>query len=472
MQPLRILACSVVLGLMLAAPIFVQATYAQTTSAQANAPIIYEGARLIIGPATAPLIENGALIVENGVITAIGSSDEVTAPAGAVRVDLTGKTIMPAMIDVHAHLGYEKYTSAAGDSRAEHYTPENLLDHFQRSAFYGIGTVNDGGSAVVPMSLQFQADQRSGKYPPAAHYLFNPGVVPPEGGPDHILIRGTRPLNANYEVTEPEEARAAVRDIAAKGIGHLKIWIGDRAGTYPAMPRAVSDAVLDEAHKHGIEVHAHATSLRDQKEIVAAGADVLVHMVDDEALDEAYLALLAEKKPYWVPVIGYGLGPGLRREVCNNEPFATETLSPFILAEIMEADCGGRADETVVRAWFEENFTKMIDAGARIVLGTDAGVRPSKTFGTAAHHELAIFVGLGLPEAEAIASATARAADVLGLGNVGVLAQGKDADFIVLDANPLDDILNTREISAVYLRGKRLDRDALLANWRATGTEP
>ncbi len=137
----------------------------------------------------------------------------------------------------------------------------------------------------------------------------------------------------------------------------------------------------------------------------------------------------------------------------------------------MQADCGGRADQTVVRAWFEENFTKMIEAGARIVLGTDAGVRPSKTFGTSAHHELAIFVGLGLPENEAIAAATARAAEVLGLGNVGVLAQGKDADFLVLDANPLDDILNTRKISAVYLRGEKLDRDALLAKWNGTAPE-
>jgi imidazolonepropionase-like amidohydrolase len=111
----------------------------------------------------------------------------------------------------------------------------------------------------------------------------------------------------------------------------------------------------------------------------------------------------------------------------------------------------------------------MIDSGARIVLGTDAGVRPSKTFGSAAHHELAIFVGLGLSEAEAIEAATARAAEALGLTDVGVLVQGKDADFIVLDANPLDDIRNTRKISAVYLHGAKLDRDALLAKWKGAG---
>ena len=439
------------------------------SAAAQDAPVLYEGARLILGPASAAPIENGALLVENGVIMAVGRSGEVTLPAGAVRMDMSGKTIMPALIDTHAHLGYEKYTDAAGDSRAEHYTVENLLDHFQRSAFYGVGTVNDGGTAVVPLSLQFQADQRAGKYPPAARYVFNPGVVPPGGGPDHILIRGTRPLHANYEVENASEARAAVRDIAAKGIGHLKIWIGDRGGAYPPMLRDVFDSVIDESHKHDIQVHAHATSLQDQKTIVAAGVDVLVHIVDDEELDDEFIALLKEKKPYWIPNIGYGLGPGLLREVCNKEPFDTQTLSPSILADILAGDCGGQEDEEFLRAMFEKNFRIMIESGARIVLGTDAGVRPSKTFGSAAHHELAIFVGLGLPEEEAIAASTSRAAEVLGLEEVGVLAQGKDADFLVLDANPLDDIRNTRKISEVYLHGEKLDREALLAKWNGSG---
>jgi imidazolonepropionase-like amidohydrolase len=204
---------------------------------------------------------------------------------------------------------------------------------------------------------------------------------------------------------------------------------------------------------------------------LAAGVDLLVHMVDHEALDDELITLLEEKKPYWVPVLGNGLGPGLVREVCNNEPFATETLSPTILAQIMEADCGRRPDEGFVRGWYEKNFPKMIEAGARIVLGTDAGVRPSKTFGTSAHHELAIFVGLGLSEAETIEAATSRAAEALGLNGVGILVQGKDADFIVLDANPLDDITNTRKISAVYLGGVRLDRDALLAKWNGAAAQ-
>ena len=155
----------------------------QTGPAAAGA-VVYENARLIVGDAAVPPIARGAFVVDRGVITAIGPVGSVTAPVGAPRVDLTGKTVMPALIDVHTHFGYEKYTRAAGDSRAEHYTPENLYDHFQRAAYYGVGTVHDGGTASVPISLQFQADQKAGKYPNAAHYAsFNVGSCRRRAGP-------------------------------------------------------------------------------------------------------------------------------------------------------------------------------------------------------------------------------------------------------------------------------------------------
>jgi imidazolonepropionase-like amidohydrolase len=437
------------------------------TGPAATRAVIYENARLIVGDAATPPIARGAFIVDNGVITAIGPAETVTAPAGATRVDLTGKTVMPALIDVHTHFGYEKYTRAAGDSRAEHYTPGNLYDHFQRAAYYGVGTVHDGGTASVPMSLQFQIDQKAGKYPGAAQYAsFSVGIVPPEGGPDDILIKGTRPLHAQYEVTRAREARAAVKEIASKNIRHVKVWIGDRNESYPAMPHQVYEAIIEDAHKNNIKVHAHAMTLRDQKDIIRAGTDLLVHIVANTKLDDELLALVREKKPYWVPSIGTGV-PSMRREVCENEPFTTQTLPPTILAEILASECRAAAN-TEREAQLRANFNAMRAAGARVVLGTDAGIRPSKTFGSADHHELTTYVRLGMTTAEAIEVGTARAAEVLGLTDVGSLATGKQADFLVLDANPLDDILNTRRISAVYLRGAKVDRDALLAKWKGS----
>ncbi len=272
------------------------ASLVETQTRPAPGAVLYEGARLIAGDAS-PTIANGALLVENGRVTAVGARGSVSAPSGAARVDLTGKTVMPALVNAHVHFGYERYTNAEGEALPENFTPENLLDELQREAFYGIGTANDGGSAPVALSLQFQQDQAARNVPPAARYWFNAGIVPPNGGPDSILIKGTRPLHANYEVTLAPEGRAAVADVHAKGITHVKIWFGDRGGSYPAMPPQVYEAIIDEAHKDGIRVHAHATTARDQKDALRAGIDVLVHMVQNAPIDDELAALVREKTP-------------------------------------------------------------------------------------------------------------------------------------------------------------------------------
>lgn len=454
MRRLNLAACCLMVG---SASI---ATYSQSPTLP-SAPVLYEGARLIIGDSSAA-IESGAFIVQNGRITALGRKGAVAAPSGAARVDLTGKTVMPAMVNAHAHFGYERFTRAAGEALPENFTPENLLDHLQREAFYGVGTANDGGSAPVALSLQFQQAQAARDFPAGAQYWFNAGIVPPNGGPDSILIKGTRPLHANYEVLRAPEARAAVQDVLAKNITQVKIWLGDRGGSYPAMPYQVYDAVIDEAHKNGIKVHAHATTLRDQKDAVRANVDVLVHMVQDVAIDDELSTLIREKRPYWATVVALGD----RSDVCDNDPFFTQSLSDKIVADIRATSCSPNPNAAAREERLKHNFMEMIDSGARLILGTDAGIRPGNAFGSGDHHEIAHWVQMGLTPAQAIIAATSRPAEALGLKDVGALGEGRSADFIVLNANPLDDIRNTRQIASVYLRGVLLDRNALIAKWK------
>jgi imidazolonepropionase-like amidohydrolase len=431
------------------------------SAAQAPGPVLYEHARLIIGDASVP-IEDGAFLVDSGRIRAIGRTGAVTAPAGAAHVDLSGKTVMPALVNAHVHFGYEKYTNADGEALPGNFTPQNLLDHLEREAFYGVGTANDGGTAPVPLSLQFQQDQAARNVPPAAQYWFNAGIVPPNGGPDSILIAGTRPLHANYEVIRAPEGRAAVADVHAKGIHQIKIWFGDRGGTYPAMPPQVYEAIIDEAHKDGIRVHAHATTARDQKDALRAGIDVLIHMVQNVPIDDELAALVRQHKPYWATVIALGD----RSDVCDDDPYFTQTLSRSIVADIQAHACAVRPNAAAREARLKENFNAMLQAGARLILGADTGIRPGNTFGSGDHHEIERWVRMGLPPADAIVAATSRPAEALGLADVGLLAAGKRADFLVLDANPLDDIHNLRRIADVYLDGARLDRAALLAKWQ------
>ena len=117
----------------------------------------------------------------------------------------------------------------------------------------------------------------------------------------------------------------------------------------------------------------------------------------------------------------------------------------------------------------KNNFPAMRAAGARIIVATDSGIRNITALGNSVHSSLAAFVMLGMTPAQALEAGTALAAEALDLKDVGRLAMGTHADFVVLDANPLENIANTRRISAVYLGGVKLDREALLAKWKNQG---
>jgi hypothetical protein len=161
-----------------------------------------------------------------------------------------------------------------------------VLNHLEREAFYGVAATQSVGSSPTEQALRFQQDQRDGKFPAASRFLFMPGMAPPNGGPDAVLLKGTTALRAVYEVTTAAEARAAIQTMARRKLESVKIWVDDRRGTYPKMTPEVYNAIIDEAHKHRMMVHAHATTLADQKAVVRAGADALVHTVANEKLDE------------------------------------------------------------------------------------------------------------------------------------------------------------------------------------------
>jgi imidazolonepropionase-like amidohydrolase len=448
----------------------------------AQAATLFTGARVIVGDGSAP-IEGAAILVQGTRITSIGPAGAVQAPAGATRVDLTGKTVMPALVDLHSHIGYEDTATNTEDEK--HFTRQNVIDHLERYAYTGhalthsLGNDNpalfdvryaDDPATFVDLREESQSDSFTG----ARYYTIGRGLAW-EG-------TGNPRSSAPYPIFKPLQARLAVRELHAQKIRFVKLWLEDRGGyQIPGQkgPFVLSPdsykAAIDEAHRLGMKTIAHVKTLADTKAMIRAGLDIQTHPIQDVPVDAELIALVKERPDFWViPVITpASLGGSAPRAAGERPAWLDDPLLRAVKCDAHLAEWGrsfekNRRVPTPTGNLIGENIAALHRAGVKMALGShDAGGNRPLAWGS--HMELEAFVNwVGMTPHQALVAATGDAARLFGIADqLGTLAAGKGADFIVLDANPLDDIRNTRKIADVYLRGQKVNRTSMAAKWKA-----
>jgi imidazolonepropionase-like amidohydrolase len=417
-------------------------------------PIILHDAALVDGTG-AQIRPHVDITLHKGYIDSVRPAFK-KAPKDADVVDCTGKIIIPGLISAHSHLGILVNNDPSPDA----YTTENVtaaLNQFER---YGVTTIVSLG-VNRDLVYQLRDQQRAGKLGGATILTAGRGIGVPNGAPglnvapDQIY----RPANA-------DEARKDVEELASHHADLVKMWLDSGHGKIPPMEPAVYNAIIEQAHKHHLKVAAHVYTLADAKSLVNANIDIFAHSIRDQAVDPGFAKTLIDHKIWYIPTLAldeafylYADDPDVMKSA-----FFQQAAGPQLLAKLQAPDY---ASKTLAAPQTEQakkdhevamkNFKTLHDAGVNIGFGTDSGAVTGRIPGFSEHRELEDLVAAGLTPLQAITLATGENGRLMHEINskvtVGLIKDGYSADLIILSADPLMDVRNTRHIDAVYHHG-------------------
>ncbi|HEY7211846.1 MAG TPA: amidohydrolase family protein [Bryobacteraceae bacterium] len=424
--------------------------------AQNNQPVVLQDVRLIDGTG-APPRDHMQVTIENGRIREIRSALlRVAFPSNARILKLSGKTILPGLINGHGHLGLVKGTAVS----PVNYTRENIGHQLAQYERYGITTTVSLGLNKDLLD-ELRAEQHEGKFGGAAILSADRGLGSPGGMPP-VAVGGDQ-LD---RVGTPEEARKAVDEMAARHADLVKIWVDDNLGKLPKQKPEVYTAAIGQAHKRGLRVAAHLYYQSDAKQLLDAGVDIIAHSIRDSEIEPATIAAIKSRGVYYIPTLQLEEAFFIyaERPPWMSEPFFRRALSPALNAQLNSSEYKTKIENDAATVTHRQalriamtNAKKLYDAGALVAFGTDSGANPYRIQGFAEHRELELLVEAGIPPLAALHSATGLNTRMLHLDTeTGTVEKGKRADLLVVNADPVSDITNTHRIALVFHNGKQV----------------
>ncbi len=405
------------------------------TKEQPGAPYTaFTGATIIDGNGGEP-IQNGILLIQNGKIISVGTREEVILPENTTVTDVSGKTIIPGLINAHGHVGEVKGIEGG------HYTEENIKDNLSIYARYGVTTV-----------VSLGGDGKEAELFRAVNDTLNNSRA-------RLYIAGTI-LNGKT----PQEIASLADSNHGMGVDIMKIRVDDNLGSAPKMPEEIYKAAINRSHELGYRIASHMYYLEDARKLAEAGTDMLAHSVRDLPVDDTFIQLIKSKNIVYCPTLTRELSTFVYGDTADffTDPFFTKVYDSTTIQPLKDPARQEQIRESKAAITYKKqlptamaNLKALSDAEVPIVFGTDSGV-PTRFMGYFEHLEMSMMAEAGLTPMQVIVSATKNPAAYLGLKNVGTLATGNYADFIVLDADPLTDIRNTRQILKVFINGTEI----------------
>ena len=407
-------------------------------------PILFTNARLLDATGEPPQ-DDMAVIVDGEKISWIGPSHQAQAPEDAQVIDVGGKTLMPGMSDVHMHICQGTIPNPIAEY-TEIIPLTAIRGTVQARAVLDSGYTtirNLGALGYADVAVKEAINQGIVKGP---RVLASGEMVMTEGSSERGYMRPEVQIAESGIFVGTDGARRAVRAQVYNGADVIKLIASGRVGSNAysmpwdtEMTQDEMEAICDEAHRWGKKVAAHAYSAASVSACVMAGVDSIEH---GAMIDEPTIALMAERGAALVPTM----------TAFNNYllPGAEERFPAYRLAR-------GRPMAQLQRG----NFQKYLEYGLKIATGSD-GPRPGSLPGSSAL-EMQLLVDAGMTPMQAIQAATKNAAEVLDLGNdIGTVEQGKLADLIVVDGDPLEDIkiLKDRVHIHVVMKGGEIVRSS------------